>query len=232
MFKKNIIALVVIISLIGFVIFGFWFYFKRKVVTLPPAEVNVPIETKQEEIVLPPADQDGDGLTDDEEQKLGTDFKNSDTDSDGLKDGAEVKLGHDPKIADFNLGDADSDKDGLKDSEENFFKTDPNKEDTDEDGISDFVEISAGRDPLKAESRPTVEIRILQDADGDKLVDEDESFFGTDFRKADTDSDELNDYEEVRIYLTDPLNSDTDGDGYPDGTEVKAGYNPLGTGQL
>lgn len=43
----------------------------------------------------------------------------------------------------------------------------------------------------------------------------------------DTDQDGLNDYEEKAIYNTDPLNADTDGDGYLDGVEVMSGYSPL-----
>lgn len=42
----------------------------------------------------------------------------------------------------------------------------------------------------------------------------------------DSDQDDLTDSEE-KLYGTDPHNPDTDGDGYKDGTEVKAGYNPL-----
>ena len=37
---------------------------------------------------------------------------------------------------------------------------------------------------------------------------------------------------EVNIYNTDPLDSDTDKDGYQDGAEVKSGYNPNGPGEL
>ncbi|HEV3409466.1 MAG TPA: thrombospondin type 3 repeat-containing protein, partial [Chthoniobacterales bacterium] len=41
-------------------------------------------------------DFDNDGLTNDEEEALGTDAKNPDTDGDGFFDGAEVRLGTDP----------------------------------------------------------------------------------------------------------------------------------------
>jgi hypothetical protein len=43
----------------------------------------------------------------------------------------------------------DSDNDGLKDWEEDLWKTNINKADTDEDGTNDFEEIREGRDPLK-----------------------------------------------------------------------------------
>ena len=46
----------------------------------------------------------------------------------------------------------------------------------------------------------------------------------------DTDRDGLSDFEEKRIYGTDPKNPDTDGDGMKDGAEIKRGRNPLGKG--
>ena len=44
----------------------------------------------------PDADTDGDGLTDVEERRLGTDPRMADTDGDGLPDGDEVRFGSDP----------------------------------------------------------------------------------------------------------------------------------------
>jgi hypothetical protein len=70
-------------------------------------------------------DTDGDGLTDEEEFALGTDFLNPDTDGDGLNDGDEVhRYGTDPK-------DADTDDDGLNDGPEvNAYHTNPTNGDT------------------------------------------------------------------------------------------------------
>ena len=48
----------------------------------------------------------------------------------------------------------------------------------------------------------------------------------------DTDGDGLTDFDEVRIYKSNPTLADTDGDGYPDGQEVAGGYNPNGSGRL
>jgi len=48
----------------------------------------------------------------------------------------------------------------------------------------------------------------------------------------DSDQDGLTDAEELNIYQTNPLQADTDGDGYIDGDEVKTGHNPLGEGLL
>ncbi len=70
------------------------------------------------------------------------------------------------------------------------------------------------------------------DADKDGLSDADEQTAGTDPKKADTDGDQLSDFDEVRVYKTDPRKPDTDGDANPDGVEVKKGYNPKGAGFL
>lgn len=48
-----------------------------------------------------------------------------------------------------------------------------------------------------------------------------------DLHENDADRDALSDFAEIRIYKTDPLNPDTDGDGFSDGIEVSLGYNPL-----
>ena len=47
----------------------------------------------------------------------------------------------------------------------------------------------------------------------------------------DLDHDGLSDALE-KSFGTDPLNPDTDGDGYPDGTEVFAGYSPTSTARV
>ncbi|MFH1745098.1 MAG: hypothetical protein ABH881_02945 [bacterium] len=75
-------------------------------------------------------------------------------------------------------------------------------------------------------------IEAENDFDQDGLSDRREEELGTDPFLIDTDHDDLFDLEEVTIYKTDPNNSDTDGDGYSDGEEVKNGYNPNGEGKL
>jgi len=72
----------------------------------------------------------------------------------------------------------------------------------------------------------------IVDSDNDSLTDEEEKIAGTNINVIDTDNDGLSDYEEVKIYQTNPLSADTDGDGYLDGAEVKSGYNPNGPGKL
>lgn len=70
------------------------------------------------------------------------------------------------------------------------------------------------------------------DSDSDGLTDDEEATHGTNPSLADTDNDDLTDYEEIMIWKTNPLNPDSDGDSFSDGTEVKNNYNPNGTGKL
>jgi outer membrane protein OmpA-like peptidoglycan-associated protein len=151
-------------------------------------------------------DDDNDGLTNGDEQTLGTNPGMADTDGDGLKDGEEV---HRYKTDPLKT---DSDGDGLSDGEEVFkYKTDPSKTDTDGDGLSDGDEV------LKYKTDP---LRI--DTDGDALTDGDEVLrYKSDPLKVDTDGDGLSDWDEVKVYKTDPAKADTDGDGLSDGDEVK-----------
>ncbi len=48
----------------------------------------------------------------------------------------------------------------------------------------------------------------------------------------DTDQDGLSDEDEVLVWLSDPNNSDSDGDTYLDGQEVNSGYSPISTSTL
>jgi len=139
---------------------------------------------------------------------LGLTFVNenceSDKDADGLGKCDEEKFGTDPEKP-------DTDGDGLKDGEEVLkYKTEPNKVDTDGDGLKDGEEVLTYKtDPLVA------------DSDKDGLKDGEEVLqYKTDPFKADTDGDSLSDGDEVLKYKTDPLLLDTDVDGLNDDKEV------------
>ncbi len=96
----------------------------------------------------PNGDDDEDGLTNGEEEDLGTDPENADTDGDGLTDGEEVNdYGTDPT-------EADTDGDGLDDGTEIDAGTDPNAEDTDGDGWTDGDEWESNFDPNDPEDTP------------------------------------------------------------------------------
>ena len=100
-----------------------------------------------------PCDQDGDGLTNSQENAEGTNPTNPDTDGDGINDGSEVASGSDP----LNPCDPDdtlpgcqidSDGDGLTDAQEGILGTNPNNPDTDGDGYSDGQEVSISSNPI------------------------------------------------------------------------------------
>lgn len=78
----------------------------------------------------------------------------------------------------------DTDGDGVNDASEIVLGTDPNKQDSNNNGVSDRQELSA-------------KLGDERDSDADGLADSVETLFGTDPTKADTDSDGFKDGEEV-----------------------------------
>lgn len=101
---------------------GYWWWISRQGIVKESVVVNnsLPVEnqptTTNSNIIIEQLastiDTDGDGLTDTEEQQLGTDSLKPDTDTDGLMDGEEVKVYHTNPLL------ADSDSDGYIDSVE------------------------------------------------------------------------------------------------------------------
>jgi len=170
-----------------------------------------PVDNPDDDNVLA-NDDDGDGLTNGQEQVLGTDPDDSDSDDDGLTDGYEVNtVGSDPTLP-------DTDGDGLTDIIEwNLTNTDPEEWDSDDDTLSDYEENNTyGTNPNQA------------DTDGDGLTDGAEiNNYDTNATNNDTDDDGLTDGEEVNEYGSDPKDNDTDDDGLTDGEEVNTyGTNP------
>lgn len=114
-------------------------------------------------------------------------------------------------------GSDDADGDGLTNEEESLLGTNPMSADTDEDLISDPLELNNGLDPLVS--------NVGMDSDADGLLDTDEVvILGTDPLDADSDHDGLSDSVEVNTTWTDPLLKDTDMDGLMDGEEVNIYY--------
>jgi uncharacterized protein (DUF1800 family) len=92
---------------------------------------------------LAAADSDGDGLSNLQEYRMGTDPHKADTDGDGLSDGQERLLGTNPLVA-------DTDHDGLLDGAEvnGLMPSNPRSPDSDHDGSSDLKEVLAGTNPM------------------------------------------------------------------------------------
>lgn len=119
-------------------------------------------------------DSDGDGISDLQEEEIGTDPTNVDSDGDRISDGVELKMGLKPQnVLDANgvptgeninivkgcNTENDEDGDRLNDCEERVLGTDGCISDTDGDGVPDLVEFLGGTNPLVAED--------LQDDDRD-----------------------------------------------------------------
>ena len=121
----------------------------------------------------------------------------------------------------------DKDKDGVSDIVEELMGCDPEKEDTDGDGLNDYQEIFlTGTDPVKADTDGNGKKDPQSDSDTDGIDNITEIRNETDPVKKDTDGDGLSDKEE-EAYKTDPKKYDTDGDGAADGWEVTHNYDSL-----
>lgn len=118
-----------------------------------------------------PKDNDADGLTNDEEAKLGTNPNDPDTDHDQLGDFDEVRKYHTDPL------NPDTDFDGLMDGPEVFnYNTDPLLRDTDNGGVADGHEvIEDGTDPRAghgADDLQLFELNIQFDYDKDIIKPE------------------------------------------------------------
>ena len=154
-------------------------------------------------------DQDGDGLTDNEEILVGTNPSDNDTDGDGVPDGIEVGSPNFPKDSDF-----DGTIDGLESS----------TEDSDGDGSPDQFDATNG-DPCA----PSTQAGPC-DQDQDGLTNAEETGLGTDPTDADSDDDGVLDGQEPmpgadsdNDGIIDALDPDSDNDGSFDGTEMGLG---------
>lgn len=142
-------------------------------------------------------DLDGDGLTNTQEDALGTDRNVADTDGDGTNDGIEVGGNVNAPI--------DTDGDGTIDALESSII------DTDGDGVSNQ------NDPDETNvclPNPNSVACLAADSDGDGLTNAEEDALQTDRNDPDTDGDGIPDGAEVGGNPGAPI--DTDGDGIPD----------------
>ena len=116
----------------------------------------------------------------------------------------------------------DTDEDGLSDFiEYQYSHSNVNKEDTDGDGLTDYFET------VILDSDPTVAGKEAKADDGYKLTNIDEQKNSTNPNLSDTDDDGLSDYYEINESKTDPLKKDSDEDGIIDSEEIKLKLDPL-----
>jgi hypothetical protein len=134
-------------------------------------------------------DSDGDGLTNAQEDSLGTGRNTPDTDGDGANDGAES---------------GDSDGDGIPNALESSVT------DTDGDGVANQADPANGNPCVPNGGNAAC---LATDSDGDGLTNGQEDTLGTDRSGADSDGDGISDGVEVGNPASP---TDTDGDGIAD----------------
>lgn len=98
--------------------------------------------------------------------------------------------------------------------------TDPAKMDSDGDRVADGAECVMGSDPANAASKPSTSMPAGTDNDNDKLSNLLEVQLGSDPDDSDTDGDGLPDGVEYKGYNASPLVADSDGDGTRDSCEA------------
>lgn len=132
------------------------FNIQAKIQGTDPTDQNPANDATQSPLIVPDNDTDGDGtvdrldpdddndgLTDVQEQVLGTDALKKDTDGDSYNDNADAFPLNNREWLDTdhdgigNNADPDNDNDGWSDSQEQAHGTNPLKPDTDSDGVND-----------------------------------------------------------------------------------------------
>lgn len=150
------------------------------------------------------------------ENDKGTNKTNEDTDDDGLPDGWEVKFWLDPNdngTANKDYGpEGDLDGDGIINLDEFYTESNPNSEDTDYDGLPDGWEIVCGLNPLhNGTQRYILKKNYVYETVNN--VSEKDGPTG------DPDGDSYTNFQEWGKG-TSPANSDSDGDGLIDGSNI------------
>jgi hypothetical protein len=168
-------------------------------------------------------DDDGDGVSDEDELARGTDPLRADSDGDGVDDLLDAF----PVDSTESI---DTDGDGVGDEADN---------DDDGDGRSDAQELLDGTDPLDSESCANCVLEVL-DSDGDGVADSVDQFPDDPSESADSDGDGLGDNSDNCPLDNNPDQSDfdedqegdacdvdDDNDGVSDAQELVDGTDPL-----
>jgi cysteine-rich repeat protein len=132
-------------------------------------------------------DTDGDGLTDLDEDDIGTDPEDPDTDGDGVGDAAEVGDPSDPTDTDgdtvIDALDADDDGDGIPTADEELEGTgDPRDTDSDGDTTPDYLDTDDDDDGVPTEDED-------YDGDGDPAGNDADGDGDPDYLDPDSDDD-------------------------------------------
>jgi len=171
-------------------------------------------------------DFDNDGLNNLRELSMGTNVFNPDTDVDGLIDGQEVNnYNTNPLIA-------DSDMDGLADGiEVNTYRTDPLAVDSDNDGLKDGDEVNGVwhlfevRQVMAKDFDPSLHWTLEHSIWDGKIFQRHYSWTGNSWTWPYDQENVLKD-NGIVLFTSNPLLTDTDGDGLKDSFEFEIGTDP------
>ena len=150
---------------------------------------------------------------------------------DGSSEEETIKINNlcEENMSSIDADKEDSDEDGILNFIEDIYHTDKDNPDTDGDGLTDGDEINIlGTDPLKKDSDGNEKDDNEEDADNDGISNYDEIYVHfTSPVSADTDGDGISDNDEINKYKTSPVSTDTDGDKASDAWEIRNKLDPL-----
>jgi outer membrane protein OmpA-like peptidoglycan-associated protein len=180
-------------------------------------------------------DADGDGLSDQEEQAIGTDPADRDSDDDGVIDGDEANHADDTDGDGLiNALDPDSDNDGLYDGTETGVSTPPTGTDVSAGHFVPDADPQTTTSPVDADSDDGGVRDGSEDRDHDGQMDSGETNPNNpadDSTVMDTDGDGLSNGEETELG-TSPTDADSDDDGVRDGDEPNYADDTDGDGDI